>query len=144
MQKRIERSALVSHSTEQMFQLVNDFESYPEYLPGCVGAELLVREDDWLEARLHLAKAGIRQSFVTHNTLRPPESMHIRLVEGPFKSFAGEWCFKALSDQACKVNFWLEFEFSNKLVALAAGKLFEQVASEQVSALCKRADQIYK
>ncbi len=144
MAKRVERSALVNHSAERMFKLVNDFESYPEYLPGCVGAELLAREDNWLEARLHLAKAGIRQSFVTHNTLAAPERMHIRLVEGPFRSFEGEWYFKPLSKSACKVSFWLEFEFSNKLVALAATRLFEQVASEQVTALCRRADQLYK
>ncbi|WP_075187687.1 type II toxin-antitoxin system RatA family toxin [Teredinibacter haidensis] len=143
MAKRIERSALVAFSAEQMFDLVNDFESYPQYMPGCVGAELLAREADWLEARLHLEKAGIRQSFVTHNTFRRPEFMHLRLVEGPFKSLEGEWVFQPLAENACKVSFWIEFEFSNRLVALAAGKLFEHVASEQVSTLCNRAKQLY-
>lgn len=143
MGRRIERSALVMFSARQMFDLVNDFESYPKYMSGCVGAELLRREDNWLEARLHLAKAGIKQSFVTHNTLDAPHSMHIALVDGPFKSFEGQWTFHELADNACKVSFWIEFEFSNKLLGLAAGKLFEQVASEQVSALCERAKTVY-
>lgn len=143
MTKRIERSALVKFSAEQMFDLVNDFESYPQYMTGCVGSELIGRGDDWLEARLHLEKAGIRQSFVTHNTLRRPEMMHLHLVEGPFKHFEAEWTFTSLAEGACKVNFWIEFEFSNKLVGFAAGKLIEHVASEQVNALCGRAKQVY-
>jgi len=144
MAKRIERSALVNFSAEQMFNIVNDFEAYPQYMSGCVGAELLQRESTWLEARLHLEKAGIRQSFVTHNTLDPPHSMRLRLVDGPFKTLEGEWTFTALSDSACKVNFWIEFEFSNRLLGLAAGKLFEHAASEQVRALCDRAAFIYR
>ncbi|WP_185235430.1 type II toxin-antitoxin system RatA family toxin [Teredinibacter franksiae] len=143
MANRIERSALVMFSAEQMFDLVSDFESYPQFLNGCVGAELLAKEDTWLEARLHLQKAGIRQSFVTHNTWDKPQRMHLRLVEGPFKSMEGEWHFQPLSAGACKVSFWIEFEFSNKLVALAVGKLFEHVASDQVNALCSRAKQVY-
>ncbi|TVZ40245.1 ribosome-associated toxin RatA of RatAB toxin-antitoxin module [Alteromonadaceae bacterium 2753L.S.0a.02] len=143
MAKRIERSALVNYSAEQMYQLVNDFEAYPQYMTGCVGAELLGRGDDWLEARLHLEKAGIKQSFVTHNTLNPPHSMKLRLVEGPFKRMDGEWTFQPLSDTACKVNFWLEFEFTNRLIGFAAGKLLEQVATEQVSALCARAKVVF-
>jgi len=143
MSKRIERSALINYSADQMFDLVNDFESYPQYMSGCVGTELIGRGDDWLEARLHLEKAGIRQSFVTHNTLKRPESMHLRLVEGPFKRFEAQWTFTPLSESACKVDFWIEFEFSNKLIALAAGRMFEGVASEQVTALCNRAKQVY-
>lgn len=143
MAKRIERSALVNFSAEQMFKLVNDFESYPQYMSGCVAAEPIDRGEDWLEARLTLEKAGIRQSFITHNTLNPPHSMALRLVEGPFKRMDGEWTFTPLGDDACKVNFWLEFEFSNRIVGFAAGKLFEQVATEQVNALCRRAKQVY-
>ncbi|WP_045857803.1 type II toxin-antitoxin system RatA family toxin [Teredinibacter purpureus] len=143
MAKRIERSALVMFSAEQMFALVNDFEAYPEFMSGCVGAELLARGENWLEARLDLEMAGIRQSFVTHNTLHAPDSMHLRLVDGPFKSLEGQWDFQPLSEEACKVSFWIEFEFSNRLVALAAGKLFEHAASEQVTALCNRAKHIY-
>ncbi|WP_188150908.1 type II toxin-antitoxin system RatA family toxin [Teredinibacter waterburyi] len=141
--KRIERSALVGYSAEQMYQLVNDFESYPQFMKGCVGAELLSRGEDWLEARLELSKAGIQQSFVTHNDLIPPTTMRLRLVEGPFTHMEGEWFFQALSATACKVNFWLEFEFSNKLLGFAAGRLFEQAASEQVDALCRRAKTVY-
>ena len=37
----------------------------------------------------------------------------------------------------------LEFKFSNPLIAMAAGKWFEESAGKQVDALCQRAKAIY-
>jgi ribosome-associated toxin RatA of RatAB toxin-antitoxin module len=140
----VNRSALVNYSAQQMFDLVNDIEAYPHYMDGCVGATILKREGDWLEARLELSKAGVRQSFVTRNQLQAPESMSMTLVDGPFKYLKGCWRFTALNETACKVSFDVEFELQNKLLGMAVGKLFESVASKQVDALCARAAQIYK
>lgn len=139
----LERSALVAYSSQQMFDLVNDIEAYPEYMDGCVEAVILSREGDQLEARLNLSKAGISQSFVTRNTLEPPRAMHMSLVEGPFSRLEGGWRFVALAEDACKVILALDFEFSNKVVGLAAGKWFESVANRQVDTLCERAKVIY-
>ena len=140
---RVDRTALVSYSCEQMYQLVNDIEKYPEFMPGCSGAELLERGDTWLKGRLTLSKGGIEQSFVTKNVLAPPESMSLTLEEGPFDVFQGQWRFVKLDDNACKIEFFLEFEFSNKLLGMAVGKFLEQVASQQVDAVCQRAKKVY-
>jgi ribosome-associated toxin RatA of RatAB toxin-antitoxin module len=140
----VNRSALVNYSAQQMFDLVNDIEAYPQYMDGCVGAKILKREGDWLEARLELSKAGVSQSFVTRNQLLAPESMSMILVDGPFKYLKGCWRFTALNETACKVSFDLEFELQSKLLGMAVGKLFESVASKQVDALCERAKQIYR
>jgi ribosome-associated toxin RatA of RatAB toxin-antitoxin module len=140
----VNRSALVSYSAQQMFDLVNDIEAYPQYMDGCVGAKILKRDGDWLEARLELSKAGVSQSFITRNHLQAPLSMSMTLVDGPFKHLQGGWRFTALAENACKVSFDLEFELQNKLLGMAVGKLFESVASKQVDALCARAIQIYK
>lgn len=136
---KIERNALVAYSDERMFGLVNDIERYPEYMPGCVGASVLTRGEGWLEARLELSRLGIKQAFTTRNTLSPPHSMTMDLVDGPFKSLTGEWQFQRLNDSACKVIFHLSFEVSNPLLALTLPKFMQQVASEQVDALCQRA-----
>lgn len=139
----VNRTALVTYSAQQMFDLVNDIEAYPQYMDGCVSATILQRHDDWLEARLDLSKAGVRQSFVTRNQLQAPSTMTMTLVEGPFSYLRGCWRFTALADTACKVSFELEFELQNKLLGMAIGKLFEAVASKQVDALCARAKHIY-
>ena len=144
MAHSVSRSALVNYSAQQMFDLVNDIEAYPQFMDGCVGAKVLKREGDWLEARLELSKAGVSQSFVTRNQLQAPESMSMTLVDGPFKYLKGCWRFTALNETACKVSFDLEFELQSRLLGMAVGKLFEAVASKQVDALCARAAQIYK
>lgn len=141
--KKIERSALVAFRCDQMYQLVNDIECYPEFMPGCAAAKILEHGENWLKASLEIKKAGFHQTFITRNTLVENESISMTLVDGPFKSLNGQWQFAALSDTACKVNFWLEFEMSNALLAFAAGKVFEKVASEQVDVICKRAKVMY-
>lgn len=144
MAHRVERSALVNYSAAQMFDLINDIEAYPQFMDGCVGAKILARGDDWLEARLELSKAGVSQSFVTRNQLQPPHSMSMNLVDGPFKYLRGVWRFTPLGEQACKVTFELEFELQNRLLGMAVGKLFETVTNKQVDALCTRAKQVYQ
>ncbi|BFM12814.1 type II toxin-antitoxin system RatA family toxin [Simiduia litorea] len=140
---KIERSALVSFSCAQMYDLINDVARYPEFMAGCSAAEILAQDEHSLTARLSLAKAGLQHSFVTQNRLSPPYEMHMQLVQGPFKQFEGYWRFKALGDLGCKVSFELSFEFESRLLAVAASKLFEKVASQQVDSLCLRAQQLY-
>ena len=140
----IVRSALVEYSAKQMFDLINDIESYPQFMSGCLAAEVLERSDTVVEARLTLGKSGIQQSFVTRNELIVPELMVMRFVEGPFSSFEGRWQFHSLSETACKVSLDLEFEFSNPILAMTVGQWFEQTAGQQVDALCQRAEEVYR
>lgn len=141
--QRIERSALVAYSCQQMFDVVNDVASYPQFVPGCIGSEVIEADAVSMVARLDLGKAGMKQSFVTRNTLDAPNSIHLDLKDGPFKKLHGEWVFTSLSESACKIVFWLEFEFSNFFLTKTAGKIFEKVAAEQVDAMCERARHLY-
>ena len=83
----IDRSALLPFSAESLFALVADIERYPEFLQGCVGAEILASDDGAVTARLALSRAGITQSFVTRNTSQRPDWIALNLVEGPFEHF---------------------------------------------------------
>jgi ribosome-associated toxin RatA of RatAB toxin-antitoxin module len=139
----VARSAIVAYSSKQMFDLINDIESYPNFLAGCLESEILSRDGNFIEARLTLGKSGIRQSFVSRNELLPPEKMIMRLKDGPFKSFEGVWQFQAINDNACKVSLDLEFSFKNPILAMTAGKFLEEIANRQVDSLCRRADELY-
>ena len=139
----IKRSALVMHTQEQMFNIVNDVNAYPEFLPWCASTEVHHEDDKSIEATLHLAKAGLKYSFTTFNHLERPEKMEITLVKGPFSTLSGVWTFQKLSDEACKVNLDLNFEFAGRLTALAMSKVFNQVAATMVDAFVQRADAIH-
>lgn len=140
---RVERSALVLHTAEQMFDLINDVRAYPQYLPWCAATEVISDEESELVATLKLAKAGLSYSFTTRNRLERPKRMTIELVKGPFSSLSGVWTFTPLSEEACKVHLDLSFAFTGKLTGIAMGKVFNQVATTLVDAFVTRADQIY-
>lgn len=144
MTTTINKSALMAHPVSTIFALVADIESYPEFLPGCVGAEVLETTPEGVVARLDLAKAGVKQSFVTSNTNIANESIHLQLADGPLESLTGTWRFQALSDEACKVTLDLSFELRSSLMRLAVGKLFESVANDMVGAMVSRANQLAK
>lgn len=139
----IHRHALLPYSCEQLFVLVNDVAAYPQYMAGCVGAEVLESTVDAMTARLDLARGPVKQSFTTCNRLQPFERIELTLVDGPFDDFAGYWSFQPLGETACKVTLDLHFALSSRIASLAAGKLFQSVANQLVDALSNRARQIH-
>lgn len=139
----IHRSALLPHSAEQLYTLVNDVEAYPRFMEGCVGAEVLRADEASMEARLDLARGGITQSFTTLNVLRPHESITLSLKQGPFDHFAGAWRFVALAPGACKVSLDLEFRVRGGLLSAAAARLLDRVTSNLVDAVVRRAGELY-
>lgn len=140
---QVKRSALVRHSAEQMFELVADVESYPEFLPWCRSTRLLSRTETELCGELEVSRMGIHQTFSTCNSLEPGRRMGIELREGPFRKLRGGWIFTPLREDACKVELELDFEFSGKLINTAFGAVFNQIASTLVETFCKRADEVY-
>ena len=139
----IRRSALLPYSADAIYQLINDVEAYPQYMEGCVGAEILARTEDSMDARLDLSRAGIRLSFVTRNTLTPSRSVRLKLIDGPFENLTGDWSLLALGADACKVSLHLQFALTNSVVGVATRQLFNSVANNLVDALVKRANEQY-
>ncbi|ENN99198.1 MULTISPECIES: type II toxin-antitoxin system RatA family toxin [Pseudoalteromonas] len=140
---QIEKSALVMYSTKEMFDLVNDVEAYPQFLPNCSDSKIVSQHNNNMTASLEISKAGIKKWFTTENTFMDEQTVQLRLVDGPFKTLKGRWHFQALDKKACKVELKLEFEFSSKLIELAFGKIFNDVAKNMVSAFTQRAKDVY-
>jgi ribosome-associated toxin RatA of RatAB toxin-antitoxin module len=139
----IQRTALLPYPAERLFHLVNDIEAYPQYMEGCVGAQILNSSEELVEARLDLSRGGIKQSFSTRNRNQPHHTIDLELLEGPFEQFSGSWKFQRLGDMACKVSLDLQFTLNNRVLGAAAGKLFESVTLNLVDALGRRARELY-
>jgi ribosome-associated toxin RatA of RatAB toxin-antitoxin module len=137
--KKISRSAIVEHSAQRLYDLVEDIESYPQFLPWCLAASAR-RSGPETIATLTVGVGGLRQSFTTRNGNRPAESIAMQLVEGPFRSFAAAWRFRALSAAACKVEFSIEYEFASRALAKLLEPLFDRIADTMVDAFTRRAD----
>jgi ribosome-associated toxin RatA of RatAB toxin-antitoxin module len=140
---KISRSALVPFSAEQMYKLVNDVSSYPAFLPGCTGSRVLSSSESEMTAAVDVSKAGISKTFTTRNTLIDNQCILMQLVDGPFRQLRGDWRFTPLSDDACKVELNLDFEFKNALIELAFGKIFKELANSMVQAFTLRAKEVY-
>lgn len=137
---QIRRHALVRHTPEQMFDLVNDVEAYPRHFSWCVGATVLEREgEDALTARLDLRVAGITQHFTTRNTLRRPGRMQVSLVEGPLRSLEGDWSFQPAGG-GCRVGLELDFDYAGGLGAIALRLGFQALANRMVDDFVRAAD----
>lgn len=139
---RIQRSALVGCSAQQMFDLVNDVEAYPRRFEWCDAADVRERTADSLVANLDVRLGALRTAFATRNTLAPPDRIEMRLVDGPFRALTGVWEFRALGDIGVKVSLTMEFEVAGKLVGSALALGFQHLADRMVDDFVREATRV--
>lgn len=139
----ITRSALVLHSTMDMFRLVQDVPSYPRFLSWCRSSQVHEQTPDYQVASLVVRVGGITQTFTTRNRFMPGERLTLSLVDGPFRYLSGEWLFDSLGDAGSKVTLTLGFDFSSKVLSSTFRRGFTRVADHMVQEFGLRADVIY-
>ncbi len=131
-----------------MFDLVADCDKYPEFLPLCVGMKSRSRGDDAngnavVLAEMEVGYKAIRERFVTRNTLDSRAmTITVDYVEGPFSRLRNIWNF-APEGEGCKVEFFIEYEFKSRLLAVLMGSMFDTVFRAFAGAFETRADKIY-
>lgn len=140
---QVVKSVLVPYTADQMFGLVDDVPRYPEFLPWCSDAEAMLQDTGITRATLHINYRGIKQRFTTENTKEPPRAMTMSLVDGPFRALDGAWRFNDLDGRGCKIEFNLNYEFSNRLLGSLVGPVFAYIADTLVEAFVKRAGSLY-
>lgn len=139
----VHKSVLLGYSARQMFDLVAAIEDYPKFLPWCGAVEIKEKHDNQVVASVGINYRGVRQSFTTSNTNIEPSEIRMKLVDGPFKCLDGVWSFKALREDACKIELDLHYEFSSALLAQLVGPVFGMIANSMVDSFCKRAEAVY-
>jgi ribosome-associated toxin RatA of RatAB toxin-antitoxin module len=140
----VRRSALVEYPAESMFDIIEQAEHYPAFVPWCAAATILERDDAVVGANIAVAWRGVRFELRTRNPKRRPEWLAVRLVQGPFRRFEGEWNIRALAPHACKVEFALRYEFDSALVRAAAGLVMDHIGSTFVDAFIARAEALHR
>ncbi|MCN4144643.1 MAG: type II toxin-antitoxin system RatA family toxin [Thiohalomonas sp.] len=140
----INKTALIPYSAAKMYELVADVDSYQHFLPWCGGSKIISQTDDEVQGQVRIQHLGMDKTFTTLNRLQKNKMIEMRLIDGPFKQLQGFWRFDALEENGCKISLDLEFEFSNKIMSMAFGLIFSQIANSMVDAFCKRAIAIYK
>ncbi len=141
--RSVHKSALVRYPAATLFAIVNDIESYPQFLPWCRSARILMREGDIIEAELEVARGGFQKSFATRNYNIPGREIRMTLLQGPFEYLEGIWRFQPLREDASKISLDLEFEMASRLGGLAFGTVFNQICDSMVGAFTQRVKDLH-
>jgi ribosome-associated toxin RatA of RatAB toxin-antitoxin module len=125
-----------------MFDVIEQAEFYPLFLPWCVGATILERSDDWVSGKIDFSYRQVRFSFRTRNAKHRPDWLRVRMVDGPFRHFDGDWRLTPLGDLGCKVEFDVFYEMSDGLLGQFARPAVDFVSRAMIDAFVKRAEDV--
>jgi coenzyme Q-binding protein COQ10 len=131
------------YTQEQLFALVSDVQSYPEFIPWVKGARISDRSDDGFTAKLMVRFNGISETYTSRVVLTKPEAVDVTLVSGPFNHLENHWRFTPQSDGSCVVDFHVAFEFKNVVLDKLIGGLFARATEKMIEAFSKRAGELY-
>ncbi|MFK7794343.1 MAG: type II toxin-antitoxin system RatA family toxin [Gammaproteobacteria bacterium] len=140
----VSRSALVPYSAAQMYALVNDIESYPEFVPWCSSSTSKEISSNEKEAALYFSRGAIKTSFTTRNTLSAEERIDLQLVDGPFSQLQGVWQFIDIDSEGSRVQLDVDFELSSRMLKIALESFFSQICDRLVTSFVQRANDVYK
>jgi len=139
----------VRHSAANMFDLVADMEKYPAFVPLCSALKVRSRADKGegvcvVIAEMTVAYKMIQQTFVTRDTLdRPNFKILVEYLDGPFSRLQNRWTFHPAGEKACEVEFFIDYEFRSRTLALLMGAMFDTAFRKFAAAFEQRADKVY-
>jgi coenzyme Q-binding protein COQ10 len=139
----------VNHDAAQMFDLVADVENYPQFVPLCQALRVRSRtaKGEGVEvvvADMTDAYKLIRETFTSRVTLdRNERTIFVEYLSGPFSRMHNRWSFTPQGNNACDVEFYLDYEFKSRMLAMVMGAMFDTAFRRFAAAFEKRADELY-
>lgn len=140
---QIERSVHLPYTREQLFNLVSDIPSYPQFVPYCVQAQILTDNQGVIEGSLRVGYKGLGYTFATQNINHPSDHIHMALLSGPFERLEGDWHFD-MAAGGCQVRLCLTIIFKNPLLGMMFKHKIDELTDMMVAAFMQRAQEVYK
>ena len=136
------------YTAQQMYDLVADVGSYPEFLPWTAAARIRRNDDKGdhrvMEADLVISFKVFRERFTSRVVLgREARKIDTEYLDGPFKYMKSNWAFEE-DGQGCKVHFHVDFEFKNAILQGIIGMVFNEAMQRVVRAFEERAKTLYE
>ena len=134
---------VVRHSPEQLYALVADVRSYPQFLPWCLAARIRHQDEISLAADLVIGFRMFREKFTSYVDLDAEAlEINVRYAEGPFRYLTNKWRFLP-HKEGCEIDFYVDFEFNSRLLQSVIETLFTEAVRRMVQAFETRADALY-
>ena len=139
---------LLPYTPEQMYALVADVPSYPEFLPWCSAARVrkVTPKGDCevMDADLVISFKVFRERFGSRVVLWPGEHrIETEYLDGPFRYMKSNWAFHDV-EGGCEVSFFVDFAFRNMILQKLIGVVFNEAMQRIVRAFEARAETLYR
>ena len=143
---------IMPYGADQMYALIADVKSYPEFLPWCSAARIRRRQPieeggegaERIEADLVISFKVFRERFGSRVDLFPGEKrIDVAYLDGPFRYLNNHWKFTPLEDGGCEVDFFVDFEFKSAVLQKLIGVVFNEAMQRIVRAFEARAEMLY-
>ncbi len=134
---------VLPYSQAQMYRLVSDIETYPEFLPWCLAARINRRKEEVIWADMVVGFRMFRETFTSKVTLDAPERINVEYISGPLSHMRNDWRFAALGDGQCEIDFYVDFDLRSKNLQRMVGVLFHEAVKRMVTAFEVRATDLY-
>jgi coenzyme Q-binding protein COQ10 len=143
-----QETRILPYTVEQIFLLVADVESYPKFLPWCVGSRILKRAENSFLAELVISFKQFRESYTSNVKLTPPlpsrnAAIDVELVNGPFEHLVNRWKFLPEEGGKCRVEFFIEFRFKSRILDMLISGFFSRATEKMVQSFESRAHALY-
>ena len=133
----------VGYSPDQMFDLVLDVQSYPEFLPWCLSSSITSIKPSSFEAELLIGFRVFKESFGSCVRFERPSLIEVTPTYGPFQTMQNVWSFETEEDQSCRIDFYVNFEFRSVFLNKIMGVLFYEAVQKMVNCFENRARKKY-
>jgi coenzyme Q-binding protein COQ10 len=146
---RFSTTRRVQHPASEMFDLVADVESYPQFVPLCRDMKVrrrALRTDgtEVLIADMTVAYKMIRETFSSRVTLDKSRlEILVEYLDGPFRALENRWTFHSTGERTCEVAFYIAYEFRSRALGLLMGTMFDAAFRRFAEAFERRADVVY-
>lgn len=139
----INETHVLPYSAEQMFDLVADVDSYPQFIPWVAATRVRSDSETEMTADMIVGFKAIREKFTSRVVKDRPNEIVVHYVDGPMRDLDNQWQFRALGEDSCEIRFCVDFTFKSRVFEALAGQYLDRAFRKMVAAFEARADQLY-
>ena len=137
-------SIVLPFSAKQLYEIVIDVESYPEFLPWCLSSRIVKKLDDNnFDAELTVGYKAIDEKYISRIKAEYEKKIISKAISGPFKSLDSSWYFKNIDKKQCRVDFMIEYQFKSFFLDKVMGSLFKKATIKMLDAFELRAKSLH-
>jgi coenzyme Q-binding protein COQ10 len=139
---------LIECNKDQLVDLVLDIESYPKFIPYCLGAKIYEKKEEnnliLIIADLTIGKGPFKATYKSDVRFnKDTDTILVTNIEGPLNHLDNKWVFLE-KESSTEISFDIDFEIENKFLNIVMDKSFQYGLDKIADSFQKRANDLFK